>query len=165
MGVEEYMIGDGNQAADLKFPNVVTEWYDYKGDGVKCVDLAHVVIGPERFAMILRHPIGLHFNGYVLVDESKFKLCEDSLRKIIYPDITYAGPSGKYITWKSRNARGRLNQISQITGSDFWVGFDSNRRMAGAPEVGETITYESALAALYGFENTIWSMLNGRLAV
>jgi hypothetical protein len=124
------------------------------------LDRKQIEVGPGRYAMLIRHPVMHHWNGYVRIKEEDWDRIRDKVQSIANARVDYEGPNSQYIAWMHPTQDGRLTLPLGITDNDFWVGFSTLRHQADEP-----IGIETALENLYGFENLVYSLASGRLNV
>lgn len=149
-----YFLND--TASDEKF-RFEEGWDIYSPRLVKTqLDRVQVVIGPQRYAVLVRHYTQRHWCGYVPVrHQISFHAKETLIRAAIKPRISFVGYGNEWISWCATDAKGKLTVPIRIIDSDnpdkgvYWVGFDL--RMAGEEANQSNI----ALTYLYAFEESL----------
>ena len=142
-----------NQNRDPKYPLILDQTDD---EGI----LIHrqVTFGPDRFGLLIRHYASGHLCGYAHIPRLDWQRIERQVRDAIWPPVTFAGLSTKYITWKTPNSQGKLAVAALIDlelREDHWVGFD----LMSKPNM----PVDEAFAILIGFENHIHRVRHGDL--
>lgn len=106
-----------------------------------------LIMGENRYAIMLQHPIYSHWNGYVLIPKAKWDQREWNIEA-----ITYAGPRGRMIGWMLPTQQGKLSipaSLAVTDEQDFWIGFDGRDTGYDKP---------TTLGVLVNFEQQIWNL-------
>lgn len=89
---------------------------------------------PMRYAFLLKHPEGKHWNGYFLFSENLWDNGDSIAARNVKAaaggyglEMSFAGNSNHYITWVTSSARNSKmsKRVNLGVAEDFWVGFDT----------------------------------------
>lgn len=112
-------------------------------------------VAPQRFAMVISHPMDRHLCCYALCSKQLWSLIRHEVLtkwalKYRSLAIDYVGHGTDAITWMSPREDGRLTRPSSVGApfEDYWVGFAMPGTMPHTTDMDHAIRYVLELESL-----------------
>lgn len=122
--------------------------------GLRRLDRVQVRLGPDRFAIMIRHTELGHWCGYVMIPENTWDSIPPQvmrqIRRACPEKITYVGPANAYVTWCGWTKKSHKLSIPvsiQANEVDHWVGFTTHSE----PPIADTDDMYSRLLQFEDF--------------